>query len=175
MAQLTRRVLLAATLPALALTACSGDGDDAAPSASAPPAPSPTEVDGVPIQPDSGGDENPMPAEADDETTQAAIDAATATMEVWVQGSTLDEQTWRSELNATLTTAGQAVASRTWGYRVLDHEITGDPVVIRANAATAVLHITTDYTTYEVTVIRTNDGTWLTSNLTTELREGPAQ
>ena len=173
MTQLTRRALLAATLPTLALTACTGDSDDAAPSA--PRAPSPTEVDGVPIQPDSGGDEDPMPAEADDETTQAAIDAATATMEVWVQGSTLDEQTWRTELNATLTPPGQAVASRTWGYRVPDHEITGEPVVIRANAATAVLHITTDYTTYEVTVIRTNDGTWLTSNLTTDLREGPAQ
>lgn len=173
MTQLTRRALLAATLPTLALTACTGDSDDAAPSA--PTVPSPTEVDGVPIQPDSGGDEDPMPAEADDETTQAAIDAATATMEVWVQGSTLDEQTWRTELNSTLTPPGQAVASRTWGYRVPDKEITGDPVVIRANAATAVLHITTDYTTYEVTVIRTNDGTWLTSNLTTDLREGPAQ
>lgn len=175
MTQLTRRALLAATVPALALTACTGGSDDAAPSASAPPTSSPTELDGVPLQPDSGGDEDPMPAEADDESTQAAIDAATATMEVWVQGSTLDEQTWRAELNATLTSAGQDVASRTWGYRVPDHEITAEPVVIRANAATAVLHITTDYTTYEVTVIRTDDGTWLTSNLTTDLREGTAQ
>lgn len=169
---LTRRTLLAVTLPALALTACTSD--EVVPAASVPPAPSPTEVGGVPIQPDSGGDEDPMPAEADDETMQAAIDAATATMEVWVKGSSLDEETWRSELNATLTSAGQAVASRTWGYRVPDHEITGAPIFIRANAATAVLHITTDYTTYEVTVIRTNDGTWLTSNLTTDLREGTA-
>lgn len=173
MTPLTRRTLLLA-VPALALAACTHDKEDTKASPSATAEPSPSQLDGVPLQSDSGGDE-PMPADADKDTTKAATTAATKTMKVWVQGSTLDEQDWRKKLNATLTPNGQDVASRTWGYKVPDHKVTGDPEIIRANAATALLHVTTDYTTYEVTVVRADDGTWKTSNLTTDLREGGDQ
>lgn len=172
-----RRALLLA-VAVLATANCTG-----APARKAsPPEPSlpppPTEVGSVPIEPeptdieDPGG---PVPNEATDEDLTAATNAATATMEIWVQGSTLEERQWREQLDATLTTTGQEATSTIWGYRIRDTEVTGAPEIVRANAASAVLRVTTNYTSYEVTVVKTNDGPWLTSNLTTDSTEGAEQ
>ncbi|GAB4097693.1 hypothetical protein GCM10028787_31680 [Brachybacterium horti] len=176
MTPVSRRALLLLA-PAITLASCT-DGStqpDPASSSTTPTPPSPTALDGVPIQSDGGGEDEPMPTTANEDTEDAAREAALATMQIWVQGSSLDEQSWRKKLNATLTPNGQDVAQRRWGYTIKDREVVGNPTIIRANAATAVLHVTTDYTTYEVTVVRTDDGTWKTSNLTTDLQEGADQ
>lgn len=173
----SRRTFMLA-VAVLATTNCTG-APSTEPSAPEPrPAPPPTEVGSVPIEPeptdveDPGG---PVPGEATDEDVAAATNAATATMEVWVQGSTLEERQWREQLDATLTTTGKEATSTTWGYRIRDTEVTGDPEIVRANAASAVLRVTTNYTSYEVTVVQTSEGTWLTSNLTTDSTEGTEQ
>ena len=171
-----RRLALLA-FPLIALTACGHE--DPAPSPPTSPttvtsAP-PTEVDGVRIQSEPAGtptEGDPPPAPANEEETQGAIAAATATMNIWVQGSTLDERTWRDELNKTLTEPGQSATSTTWGYRVRDTAVTGPGEVLRANSGSAVVRIATDHTSYDVTVVKNPDGTWLTSNLAPVGAEG---
>lgn len=175
MTRTSRRALLLIT-PAIMLASCTDGEPQSDPSSSTTSAaPSPTALEGVPIASDGGGEDEPRPATADADTEDDARQAALATMRIWVKGSSLDEQEWRKKLNATLTPSGQDIAERRWGYTIEDRKVTGTPTIIRSNAATAVLHVTTDYTTYEVTVIRTDDGTWKTSNLTTDLQEGADQ
>lgn len=173
----TRRTFLLA-LAGLTLTSCTGEPDPEPTSTAPSDVARPTKVGNVPVKPDPTDVENPggpVPEDAADEDRAAATAAATATMSIWVQGSTLKEQEWRERLNATLTPSGQAAASTTWGYRVPDTKVTGEPEVIRASAGSAVIHVTTDYTTYELTVVKTTDDAWLTSNITTQLKEGANQ
>lgn len=181
---LPRRALLIAA-PALALAACTSR-PSATTTPDTPTAPTPTETTeqphasdggsstapdpsdaGATVDPDEVRVDEPMPAAADEKSSQAATEAATSTMKVWVKGSTMDEQDWRKELNATLTPAGQTVASRTWGYRITDTKLTGEAEAVRANEDSAVLRITANENTYELTVVRTTGDTWLTSNITT--------
>lgn len=178
----TRRALL--LLAALGIAGCTTTPEPEP--APAPPTPEPTsaqptEFGGVRTKPDEYDNDDPeapggpVPDDATSEDEAAAIDAALLTMGIWVQGSTLDEREWRDQLDATLTATGQESTSTTWGYRIRDTEITSDPEIIRANAGSAVVRVTTDYTSYEVTVVKTDSGDWLTSNLTTELTEGTDQ
>lgn len=165
----SRRALLVAC--AAALTSCSRHTTkQPAPSdASAPAPPVPSTIEGMPVQPpsDSTGDADGLrPADASDADKQAAITAARATLGVWVQGRVLDERTWRDQLNATLTPAGQQALTSAWGYRVRDTAVAGGPTIVRANAGSAVLEGTTDYTTYTLTVVRTEGDTWKTAALT---------
>lgn len=172
-----RRAVLFA-LAAIPLASCTGEPEPEATSKGPSDTARPTKVGNVPVKPDPTGAEDragPVPDEATAEDRAAAVEAATTTMTIWVQGSTLEEREWRERLNATLTPSGQAAASTTWGYRVPGTKLTGEPEVIRANAGSAVIHMTTDYTTYELTVVKTADDTWLTSNITTELTEGADQ
>lgn len=182
---LPRRALLTAA-PALVLAACTARPHSTAtdaPTRSAEPAstdqPDTSDAGGSTSQgpSDASGDtsagpddvrvDEPMPSAADEKSTDAATQAATATMKVWIQGSTMDEQEWRKELNRTLTPAGQTVAERTWGYRITDTKLTGEAEVVRANEDSAVLRIPANENIYELTVVRTTGDTWLTSNITT--------
>ena len=172
---ISRRTLLLASICAMALAGC---GNDTPKPESASSSAAPTEVGNIPVKPDDSTAEDPggpVPADANPADESAAQAAATRTMEIWVQGSTLEERQWRDQLNATLTATGQESTSTTWGYRIRDTEITGEPEIVRASAASAVLRVTTDYTSYEVTVVKGNDGSWLTSNLTTDRTEGTKQ
>lgn len=169
---LPRRALLAC-IPALALVACSDDSKNTPPSSTpaSATATGPTDLDGVKTQPaptDGATEGGPVPATAAPSDETAAIAAAQATMDVWVQGSTLDEQTWRSQLNDTMTPIGQDNVANTWGYRVKAKAVTGAPVIVRANAGSAVLTVETDYTTYTLTVVVTEPGVWKTASLTTD-------
>lgn len=175
----TRRTLLA--LAALTAAGCTRPPEPAPepqPASAEPTSAEPSEFGSVQTKPDEyetsdpaapGG---PVPEDASPEDEAAAIDAASLTMGVWVQGSTLEEREWRDKLNATLTPSGQDSTSTVWGYRIRDTEITGAPEILRANAGSAVMRVTTDYTSYEVTVVKTTTGQWLTSHLTTEATEG---
>lgn len=178
----TRRTLLLA-LAALTAAGCTKPPEPTSepqPIRSEPTRAQPTEFGTVRTKPDEYDNSDPaapggpVPEDATIEDETAAIDAASLTMEIWVQGSTLEEREWREALNATLTPTGQDNTSTTWGYRIRDTELTGDPEIIRANAGSAVVRVTTDYTSYEVTVVKTTTGQWLTSHLTTEATEGAA-
>lgn len=142
----------------------------AAPTPSEPSrTPSPTELDGVSIKPDptdSTADGGPEPQDASKQDEEDAIAAAEATMTLWVQGSTLDETQWREQINATLTTSGQENLTSVWGYRIPDTALEGTPEIARANAGSAVVRVTTDYTSYDVTVVKSGSE-WLTSNVAT--------
>lgn len=169
-----RALLLVASFPFLA-AGCSNDPPEDEPDS---PSAVPTEVGNIPVKPDdsTAGDPNgPVPADAELADESAAQAAAVATMEIWVQGSTLEERQWREQLDATLTPTGQESTATIWGYRVRDTEVTANPEIVRANAASAVVRVTTNYTSYEVTVVKTSDGTWLTSNLTSDITEGAEQ
>lgn len=178
----TRRTLL--VLAALTAAGCTRPPEppptSTEPPSAEPPSAEPTEFGSVRTKPDEYDNSDPaapggpVPEDASPEDEAAAIDAASLTMGVWVQGSTLEEREWRDKLNATLTPSGQDSTSTVWGYRIRDTEITGDPEIIRANAGSAVVRVTTDYTSYEVTVVKTTTGQWLTSHLTTEATEGAA-
>lgn len=170
-----RRALFLACSVTIVLAACSNDSPDPAPTT---PSEAPTQVGNVPVKPDDPAADDPggpVPEDANAADERAAEGAATATMEIWVQGSTLEEPEWREQLNATLTATGQDATSTTWGYRIQDTDVVGEPEIVRANAGSAVLRVATDYTTYYVTVVKSDDGTWLTSNLTTERAEGTEQ
>lgn len=106
------------------------------------------------------------PAEATDEDRTAAVDAALATMNVWIQGSTLEEQDWRAQINATMTQGGQASLATVWGYRVPDTAIAGEPTIQREDLGTIVVRVPTDYTSYDVTVVSDQDR-WLTAEIRT--------
>lgn len=172
---ISRRTLLLGSGFAVALAGCTNAAPEPEPTSRSAV---PTKVDNIPVKPDDSTADDPggpVPEDADSSDESAAVAAATATMEIWVQGSSLEERQWRDQLNATLTTTGQEATSTTWGYRIRDTEVIGDPEIVRANAASAVLQVTTNYTSYEVTVVKTNEGTWLTSNLTTDSAEGTEQ
>jgi hypothetical protein len=172
-----RRTLL--LLVALAAAGCTSTPEPARETTTTQPASAkPTEFGTVRTKPDEYDNSDPaapggpVPDDATTDDETAAAEAALLTMGIWVQGSTLEEREWRDKLNATLTPSGQDSASTTWGYRIRDTEITGDPEIIRANAGSAVVRITTNYTSYEVTVVKTDTGEWLTSHLTTVTTEG---
>lgn len=154
-----RAAMLALAVGAGALiTGCAGED-------SAPNDPSPTEVEGRPIEPepeDPTQEGGPVPASASEEDEEAAIAAAQATMDVWVQGSTLEQMDWQEQLQATLAPPAQQAYANRFGYKVPDTEVTEDPAIIRASVGSAVVRVTTDASTYEVTVVKTGDE-WKTS------------
>lgn len=156
-----RAALLALTVGAGALiTGCAGDPE--------PTQTAPTELEGRPIEPepeDPTQEGGPVPASASEDDEQAAIAAARATMDVWVQGSTLDQMAWQEALQATLTPPAQMAYANRFGYKVPDTEVTEDPAIIRASVGSAVLRVTTDVATYEVTVVKTG-AEWKTSAVT---------
>lgn len=139
-------------------TACT----TANPQPTAPPSSDPDEV----ADPDTPTGGPIIPAEASDADRQAAVKAALATMNVWIQGSTLDEPTWRGEINATLTQGGQRSLETVWGYRVPDTALNGDPVIQREDLGTIVVRVPTDYTSYDLTVVSEQDQ-WLTAEIRT--------
>lgn len=163
---ITRRtacIALAAAAGAL-VTGCTAD-EDPQPT---PTTASPTELEGERIEPDPTDkteDGGPVPAEANAEDEEEAIAAARATMDVWVQGSTLTQMEWQEQLAATLTPPAQSTYANRRGYKITDTSITGNPSITRSNATSAVIVISTDAATYEVTVAKAQDE-WKTSAVT---------
>ena len=160
---LSRRsaMLALATGAGVLITGCAGDDP-------APTKTTPTELEGRPIEPepeDPNQEGGPVPASASEEDEQAAIAAARATMDVWVQGSTLDQIDWQEQLQATLAPPAQQAYATRQGYKVPDTEVTEEPAIIRASVGSAVVRVTTDTSTYEVTVVKTGDE-WKTSAVT---------
>lgn len=156
---------LAAGTGAVATGCASQDDPPAATPTKTKKAPSDLDGRAIDPEPDNPSQEGgPVPSAATDEDEQDAIDAARATMDVWVQGSTLTQMEWQDALQDTLTPAAQDAYANRFGYKVPDTKVTEDPAVIRASVGSAVLRVTTDATTYEVTVIKTDD-TWKTSGI----------
>ena len=157
-----RSAMLALAIGAGALiTGCAGEDP-------APIETTPTELEGRPIEPepeDPAQEGGPVPASASEEDEQAAIAAARATMDVWVQGSTLDQMDWQEQLQATLAPPAQQAYATRHGYKVPDTEVTEEPAILRASVGSAVVRVTTDATTYEVTVVKTGEE-WKTSAVT---------
>lgn len=163
---ITRRtacITLAAAAGAL-LTGCTAGEDPQ----STPTTASPTELEGERIEPDPTDkteDGGPVPDAANAEDEEEAIAAARATMDVWVQGSTLTQMEWQEQLAATLTPPAQSTYANRRGYKIKDASITGNPSITRSNATSAVVVISTDVATYEVTVAKAQ-GEWKTSAVT---------
>ena len=160
---LSRRsaMLALATGAGVLITGCAGEDPET-------PRATPTELEGRPIEPepeDPSQEGGPVPASASEEDEQAAIAAARATMDVWVQGSTLDQMEWQEQLQATLAPPAQQAYATRHGYKVPDTEITEEPAIIRASVGSAVVRVTTDASTYEVTVVKTGEE-WKTTAVT---------
>lgn len=160
---LSRRsaMLALATGAGVLITGCAGEDP-------APTKATPTELEGRPIEPepdDPNQEGGPVPASASEEDEQAAIAAARATMDVWVQGSTLDQMDWQEQLQATLAPPAQQAYATRYGYKVPDTEVTEEPTILRASVGSAVVRMTTDASTYEVTVVKTGEE-WKTSAVT---------
>lgn len=160
---LSRRsaMLVLATGAGVLITGCAGEDSE-------PTKVIPTELEGRPIEPepeDPSQEGGPVPASASAEDEQAAIAAARATMDVWVQGSTLDQMDWQEQLQATLAPPAQQAYATRFGYKVPDTEVTEEPAILRASVGSAVVRVTTDTTTYEVTVVKTGEE-WKTSAVT---------
>lgn len=143
------------------ITGCAGE--EPAPTKTAP-----TELEGRAIEPepeDPTQEGGPVPADASEEDEEAAIAAAQATMAVWVQGSSLEQMEWQEQLQATFAPPAQQAYANRFGYKIADTEVTKDPSIIRASVGSAVVRVTTDAATYEVTVVKTGDE-WKTSAVT---------
>lgn len=155
--RITRHAFLTAASLAV-LGACDRPEPQATPSPSSEPVegPEPEDTSQAPI----------TDAAASDADREAAVATALATMNVWVQGSTLDEQTWRQQINATMTASGQQALQSVWGYRVQDTTVVGEPSIQREDLGTIVVRVATDYTSYDVTVVNDNDR-WLTADIRT--------
>lgn len=157
-----RCALIALTVGAGALiTGCAGEDPEATRA-------TPTELEGRPIEPepeDPSQEGGPVPASAREDDEEAAIAAARATMDVWVQGSTLEQRAWQDELQATLAPSAQQAYEGRFGYKIPDTTVAEDPTIIRASVGSAVIRVTTDASTYEVTVVNTGDE-WKTSAIT---------
>lgn len=157
-----RSAMLAIAVGAGALiTGCAGEEPE-------PTKTSPTELEGRPIEPepeDPSQEGGPVPASASEEDEEAAIAAARATMDVWVQGTSLEQMAWQDELQATLAPPAQKAYANRFGYKIPDTKVTEDPTVLRASVGSAVVRVTTDASTYEVTVVKTGDE-WKTSAIT---------
>lgn len=166
-----RRPVLAVSALSLALTAalagCGSDQVEPVGTTTTAPAPSPSTLAGVPVQPEptaTAVEGGPEPATAAPADERAALDAARSTMDVWVQGGTLDQMTWHDHLDATLTPQGQQAYDHLYGYRISDTAVT-ETALLRANAGSAAVRVSTDVATYEVTVVKTAAG-WQTSAVT---------
>lgn len=172
-----RRTLLLAPCVALslALVACGGDRppepseSPTAPSTAAPSAPYVTPSDEETATPGEPQDDSLVNAEGDDAAQQGARDAALATATVWVQGKTLDQDEWNRQLLDTLAPiARPAYDGTTWGYRIEQTAITGDPVVAVATMTTATVTVPTDHGDLSITVSRDDESApWLTTSITT--------
>ena len=132
----------------------------------APSSPTPTVLDGIPVTSSSETDGEPVPQEAGDTDRREAVSAAMRSAEILVQGSTMEQVPWRNALDATFVDPYVQNFS-TWGYKVPAHKITGEPVIQRANAATAVIAVPTDAGPLTITVVRMDAKTWLTSAIVT--------
>lgn len=185
--RLPRRGLLAAALTLPVVAACTREPD---PKPSSPTPPPATDPDAAPdAAPSDGHDEweytTPTPdvkdgdeaqadslmnPEATDEDEAGAIAAALTTAEIWVQGSTLDQEEWNSALMETMTELAQnAYDGRWWGYRIAATEITGDPTTVFVTASSATIRVPTNDGDLTITVVRESpDSPWLTSGLETE-------
>lgn len=167
-----RTLLLGGTVLALggALAACGGDPEPDPVAAE----PTPEWDYGTPSpDPDVGEDEAPndslLPEEADQDARDGATAAAIVTANVWVQGSTTEQQEWNDSLMETLTPLAQdAYDDRWWGYRITATEITGDPEVQNVTMSTATITIPTDGGDLTLTLTRTTPTSqWLTSGIDT--------
>ena len=144
------------------ITGCAGEDP-------APAKTTPTELEGRPIEPepeDPAQEGGPVPASASEEDEKAAIGAARATMDVWVQGSTLPQMEWQEQLQDTLAPPAQQAYATRQGHKVQDTAVTEEPTVVRASVGSAVVRVSTNASTYEVTVVKTGDE-WKTSAVTT--------
>lgn len=166
--------ILSTTLLVLAISlgsaACSKDADTAPPTSTLEPAPgtpagtttpAPTASATQESEPD-GDDERPETITVDDKTLAAAQSAAEATMGIWVQGQTLDQQTWLQQFTDTLAPEAQPVYANRFGYKIPDTAIVGQTTPLVVNDEYGTFQITTDVATYEVTVLNIGD-TWATS------------
>lgn len=72
---------------------------------------------------------------------------------------------WQQQLQATLAPPAQQAYANRYGYKVSDTKVTEEPVIIRASVGSAVVRVTTDVSTYEVTVVKTGD-VWKTTAVT---------
>ncbi|UEJ84613.1 hypothetical protein Bra3105_18450 (plasmid) [Brachybacterium halotolerans subsp. kimchii] len=174
---ITRRTAyLALSLTALAAaTGCTRDDPDASSQTpvggtEATQSPTPTELDGVKVQSDGGEAGEPVPASASAQDEDDATTAATATMKAWVQGSTLSQDAWQKKIGKTLTPQAQTAYANRYGYKVEATKLEGTPEILRVNAGSGTVRISTNAATYEVTVVKTS-GKWKTSAVT-PLNEG---
>ena len=186
MTRLPRAIAIAALT--LTLAACGGGDDrddDATPSATPTPAVTSEEPTGPYLEPSDGGggdedapagDDSIVNAEADDEARQGATDAALATTEVWVQGTTMEQQEWNDALLETIAPISRtAYDSKWWGYRVDSTEITGDPELSNATMTTATVTVPTDAGDLTLTVTRADESAdWLTTGLEPPAAEAAA-
>ena len=186
MTRLPRAIAIAALT--LTLAACGGGDDrddDATPSATPTPAVTSEEPTGPYLEPSDGGggdedapagDDSIVNAEADDEARQGATDAALATTEVWVQGTTREQQEWNDALLETIAPISRtAYDSKWWGYRVDSTEITGDPELSNATMTTATVTVPTDAGDLTLTVTRADESAdWLTTGLEPPAAEAAA-
>lgn len=174
MTHLSRPLLTLAL--ALALTACSNGQDDDSMAKNrgavvrTPPAAStsgpylvPEEVTADDEAP--AGDDSLINAAADPEAEEQAAEAALATAQVWVQGDTLDQQEWNSQLLDTIAPiAHSAYDDRTWGYQVEASAITGRAATSEATMTTATVTVPTDAGPLVMTVTRPDEQSpWLTT------------
>lgn len=179
---------LAVAVAVLALAAC-GSGndrdDDATPSATPTPAVTSEEPTGPYLEPSDGGggdedapagDDSIVNAEADEAARQGATDAALATTEVWVQGTTMEQQEWNDALLETIAPISRtAYDSKWWGYRVDSTEITGDPELSNGTMTTATVTVPTDAGDLTLTVTRADESAdWLTTGLEPPAAEAAA-
>lgn len=121
-----------------------------------------------PTDDDAAGDDSLVNREADDSARQGATDAAMATARIWVQGKTMDQQQWNAALLETLSPiARPAYDGVTWGYRIEQTAITGDPMVSEATMTTATVTVPTDGGDLTITVARDDEtAPWMTTAIT---------
>ena len=99
-----------------------------------------------------------VPAEADAQAEQGAIDAAVRAAGAYVQGKALVQKTWNAQLLETLAPIARPAYDNTlWGYQIEPTTLTGDTTVVEATMLTAVVEIPTDANTLTITVSRDGD------------------
>lgn len=171
---MTRKTILLTAIAATALTLTACVGQDAEPSPSTTTMATPTgpyvlPSDTATAEPGDVEDDSLVNAEPDDNAKRGAQDAAIATATVWVQGKTLDQQAWNEQLLATIAPIAQpAYDTKTWGYRITQTAITGDPTLVDATMTTATVTVPTDDGDLTLTVARDDETSpWLTTSITT--------
>ena len=177
---LPRRSLLVATVLATPLAASCTTQPEPEPSPTPEAITTPAPSDGeewelvTPTPDRQEGDEaeadSLMNPEATDQDKKDAAAAALATAEIWIQGSTLDQNQWNQALMDTMTELAQsAYDGGWWGYRFTASDITEVPEILTATASSATTRIHTNDGTLTITVVReTPNSPWLTSGLEPE-------